>query len=118
MARPLSSLSDVALEAKFKACGSISTKARMNTGPAFSLIQSRHGLSRPTVFSSTQGLPRHRKCLEESIGATNARIASRSERPVGRQLGSNGAGPAPGIAVIRGRFYDLHAVMATLFRCL
>jgi len=55
MARPLSGLFDVALEAKFTANGTISPKPG-SAGPAFSLVQSRDGLQiRP--FFLTQGLP-------------------------------------------------------------
>ena len=113
MARLLSDLSNFALESISNASGTISTKVRI-TGPAFSLIESRDGL-KSDRFPHTR-LPRHRKNLEEIYRDRLCphRIAKRTAF---RRLHNHrtALGPVPGIAVIRNRFYDLPAFMATLF---
>ena len=114
MARLLSGLSNFALVSIFKTSGTISTKVRV-TGAAFSLVESRDGLQSDR-FPHTR-LPRHRKSLEEIYQDRLCphRVAKRTAF---RRLHNHrtALGPVPGIAVIRNRFYDLAAFMATLFR--
>jgi hypothetical protein len=114
MARPLSGLFDVELEAKVTASGTISTRPG-KTGPAFSLIQSRHKPVSVRPFFLTQGLPRHQKCLEE-IPRVHCLVRLAGAKRAARRASlwdDTALGPVAGIAVIRNRFYDLHAAMAT-----
>jgi hypothetical protein len=115
VARPLSGLLDIALEAKSRTNGTISTKARKNRTSLFARTEPK----RSDRFSSHKAFPRHQKCLEEIFGFTDCphRFAKRTARS-GLLVDRTAIGPVPGIAVIRYRFYDLPAVMATPFRCL
>jgi hypothetical protein len=118
MARPLSGLFDVALEAKFTTSGTISTKARLRPDQLVSLLQSRDGpLVRPFFLHGAIGVTAN--ASKKSIGIT-VRPPQPGKRPARSRpvLGYALPRPAAGIAMIRRRFYDLPAVMATLFRCL
>jgi hypothetical protein len=86
MARPLSGLFDIALEAKFTPSGTISTKARQTPDQPVSLVQSRDGPRWSDRFSLHEAVRVAANASKKSIGTIDSSTPS-GERPCPLQAG-------------------------------